>query len=166
MAAALSTDMVWKEIQKQIFAVLGFVTPKGEARTAGITYVAHGREVFIGTGRESWKSRHIAKNPNVSLTVTIPKRIPLLSWIKIPPATVTFQGTAAVIGLDEAPADVRLKLFRGFELDTATRGEISIIRVAPWGEFITYGVGVALLTMRHPKEARGRAPTGIDKSMI
>ncbi len=163
MAAAPSTDLVWREIQKQMFAVLGFVTPRGEARTAGIVYVVHGREVFIGTGRESWKSRHIAKNPSVSLTVTIPKRIPLLPWIKIPPATVTCQGSAAVIGLDEAPADVARRLFRGLELDTTSRAEISIIRVALWGEFVTYGVGVPLLTMRHPKEAQGRAPTGANR---
>ena len=153
MAAAPSTDLVWREIRRQIFAVLGFVTPKGEARTAGIVYAVRGREVFIGTGRESWKSRHIAKNPNVSLTVTIPKRIPLLPWIKIPPATVTFQGSATVIGLNEAPADIQHTLFRGLELDVATRDEISIIRVAPRGEFVTYGVGVPLMAMRRPAEA-------------
>jgi hypothetical protein len=162
MAAAPSTDLVWREIQKQIFAVLGFVTPKGEARTAGIVYAVHSREVFIGTDRKSWKASHIAKNPNVSLTITIPKRIPLLPWIRIPPATVTFQGSAVVVGLNEAPADVQRGLFRGLELDTESRERICIIRVVPGGEFITYGVGVPLLTMRHPREAQGRAPTGMD----
>lgn len=164
MAASPSTDLVWREIQRQIFAVLGFVTPKCEARTAGILYAVHGRDVFIGTDRDSWKSRHVAKNSNVSLTVTIPKRIPLLPWIKIPPATVTFQGSAAVIGLNDAPGDVQHKLFRGLELDTATREEISILRVTPRGEFVTYGVGVPLLTMKRPKEAQGRAPIGTNRT--
>jgi hypothetical protein len=164
MASAPSTDLVWKEIQQQIFAVLGFVSATGEARTAGIVYVVRGRELFVGTDRKSWKARHIAKNPNVSLTVTIPKRIPLLPWIKIPPATVTFQGNAVVSSLDEVSAEVQRALFRGLELDAATREGICILRVVPRGEFVTYGVGVPLLTMRHPKEAQGRAPTGTDES--
>ncbi len=41
MAAAPSTDLVWREIRKQMFAVLGFVAPRGEARTAGIVYAVH-----------------------------------------------------------------------------------------------------------------------------
>ena len=163
MPAAPSTDLVWKEIQRQMFAVLGFVSATGEARTAGIVYVVRGRELFLGTSRNSWKARHIAKNPKVSLTVTIPKRIPLFPWVKIPPATVTFQGNAAVSGLDEVSADVRRALFRGLELDAATREGICIIRVAPRGEFVTYGVGVSLLTMRHPEEARGRASIGTEE---
>jgi len=160
MAAAPSTDLVWREIQKQMFAVFGFVTARGEARTAGIVYVIRGRKVYLGTDRNSWKARHVAKNPNVSVTVTIPKRIPLLPWVRIPPATVTFQGNAVVIGPDEVPADVQGALFRGLELDAATRERICIIRIAPRGEFVTYGVGVPLPTMRHPREAQGRAPTG------
>lgn len=160
MAAAPSTDLVWKEIQRQMFAVLGFVSTTGEARTAGIVYVVRGRELFIGTDRNSWKARHIAKNPNVSLTVTVPKSVPLLPWIRIPPATITFQGNAVVSRLDEVPADVQRALFRGLELDTATRESTCVIRVVPRGEFVTYGVGVPLLTMRHPEEAQGRASTG------
>jgi hypothetical protein len=30
--------------------------------------------------------------------------------------------------------------------------------VTPAKEFVTYGVGVPLMRMRHPEEARGRAP--------
>jgi hypothetical protein len=157
MPATPPTDQVWSEIRKQIFAVLGFVSKNGEARTAGIVYVVHGRELYIATGRQSWKARHIRENPNVSLTVTISKRIPLFPWIKIPPATVTFQGTAAVCTLDEVSAELQHSLFRGHELDADTRGNSCVIRVAPRGEFITYGVGVPLLTMRHPEQARGRA---------
>ncbi len=160
MAAAPSTDLVWREIQRQIFAVLGWVTPAGEARTAGIVYVARGRAIFLGTDCDSWKARHISKNPHVSITVTIPKRIPFMPWIKIPPATATFQGNASMMSSDETPADVLSALLRGLELDAATREGIRIIRVMPRGDFVTYGVGVSLMTMRHPDKAQGRAPTG------
>jgi hypothetical protein len=160
MAATPSTDLVWKEIHNQIFAVLGFVTPSGEARTAGIVYAVQGREVYIATDHDAWKTRHIGKNPNVSLTVTISKRVPLLPWIKIPPATATFQGSAAILRVDETPEPLLRKLFRGLELDDKMREEIAVIRVTPRGDFLTYGIGVSLMTMRHPEQAHGRAPTG------
>ena len=158
MPATPSTDQVWEEIKKQVFAVLGFVSRNGEARTAGICYVVQGQELFIATGRTSWKTRHIEGNPNVSLTVTIPKRIPLLPWIKIPPATVTFQGRATVCGVEEISGEIQRSLLRSLELDPDTRKKTCIIRVTPSGEFVTYGVGVPLLTMKHPEQARGRAP--------
>ena len=158
MAAPLTTDQVWRAMERQLFAVLGFVTPKGEARTTGIVYIARNGALYIGTGSDSWKARHIAKNPNVSLTVTIPKRVPVMPWIKIPAATITFQGDAEICSPDEIDAEILQGLMRGVELDLELRSKYVIIKVRPRGEFITYGVGVPLLTMRDPQKARGRAP--------
>lgn len=158
MPAPVTTDSIWKELEREMFAVLGFVTPSGEARTAGIVYIVRNRELYIGTGTDSWKARHIAQNPKVSLTVTIPKRVPFLPWIKIPAATITFQGDAEVQGVGEAAPDVLHALMRGVELESAAAAKYSVIRIKPHGEFLTYGVGVPLLTMRKPEEARGRAP--------
>jgi hypothetical protein len=158
MPATPSTEHVWCEIGRQMFAVLGFVSAHGEARTAGIVYIVRDHELFIGTDRKSWKTRHIEGNPHISLTVTIPKKVPLVPWIKIPPATITFQGKAAICALDDVSKETRRALFRGLELSVEDRERICIIRVAPAGDFVTYGVGVPLLTMRHPEEARGRAP--------
>lgn len=158
MPATPSMDQIWREIRKQIFAVLGYVSKNGEARTVGIVYVEHGREIYIGTDRASWKARHIAENPNVSLTVTVTKRIPFAPWIKIPPATITFQGTAAVLTPDEVPAEVLRLLFRGLELKENVRARTCVIRVRPAGHFVTYGIGVPLMTMRRPEQARGRVP--------
>ena len=158
MPATPSTGLVWKEVRNQMFAVLGFVSGRGEARTAGIVYAVHGNELFVGTDRNSWKARHITANPNVSLTVTIAKRIPFMPFVKIPPATITFQGRAAICSLDDVSLEVRHALFRGLELKAEERERICVIRVAPAGEFVTYGVGVPLLTMRNPEQARGRAP--------
>ena len=158
MPATPSTEQVWHEIGRQIFAVLGFVSQQGEARTAGIVYIARGQEIFIGTDRKSWKARHIEANPHVSLTVTIPKGVPLMPWIRIPPATITFQGKAALCSLDDVSGEIEHILFRGLKLSREDREKICIIRVTPEGDFVTYGVGVPLLTMRHPEEARGRAP--------
>jgi hypothetical protein len=40
MPANVTTADVWRHVEKQSFAVLGFVTPRGEARTAGIIGIA------------------------------------------------------------------------------------------------------------------------------
>ncbi|MBI2816353.1 MAG: pyridoxamine 5'-phosphate oxidase family protein [Acidobacteria bacterium] len=90
------SDQVWREIEKQIFAVIATVTPHGEPRTAGIVYIVRNRRIYIAIGRDSWKARNIAGSPNVAMTVTVAKRIPFFPWIKIPAATISFHGEAAL----------------------------------------------------------------------
>ena len=54
--AHLTTDQVWTEIEKNLFAVLGMVTAKNEARTVGIVYTVHERELYISTRKT--RGRH------------------------------------------------------------------------------------------------------------
>ena len=158
MSAPITTAFVWKEIEKNMFAVLGFVTPKQEARTVGIVYIAAGRQLYISSERQAWKVKHISQNPHVSLTVPIPKSIPFLPFIKIPAATITFSGTAEILEVDDVEASIVDKLTNGLKIDDAFKAESVVVRVAPHGEFMTYGVGVSLQTMRDTVKARGRAP--------
>jgi hypothetical protein len=158
MSAPITTDQVWKEVEKQIFAVLGMVTAKGEARTVGIVYAVRDRHIYITSGKDAWKTKYIEQNPHVSLTVTIPKRIPFLPWIHIPAATITFQGEASLLGVEDVEPEIRKKLLKGLEIDDEFIANTSVIRVQPRGHFLTYGVGVSLLTMRKPQEAGGRVP--------
>jgi hypothetical protein len=160
MPADITTDEVWQEVEKQMFAVVGMVTARGEARTAGIVYVVDGRELYIGSGKTSWKARHIRQNPNVSLTVTISKRIPFLPWLPIPAATITFQGEATVLEADEVNPEIHRRLTRGMEIDSEWMSRQCTIRVRPKGHFVTYGVGVPLRTMRNPEKSRGRVAVG------
>ena len=113
MTQQLSSEQVWDVLKKELFAVLGMVTAKGEARTVGIVYTVHDRKIYIATGKDSWKARHTQNNPNVSLTVPIAKRIPFLPWIKIPAATITFSGKALVLAPKDVSADVKYALLRG-----------------------------------------------------
>lgn len=160
MTVPLTTDQVWREIEANLFAVLGMVTPTGKARTAGIIYAVDDRKLYITTAKTAWKTKHIARNPHVSLTIPIAKRIPFLPWIKIPAATITFAGVAALLDPREIKADVLKKLYRGLERDETVLAESCIIEVTPQGDFITYGVGIPLMQMRFPEKARGRAPVG------
>ena len=158
MSLQLKSQQVWQAIEKEIFAVIGMVTAKNEARTVGVVYIVQDQKLYIGTGINSWKARHIAANSAVSITVPIAKRIPIMPWIKIPAATITFSGKARVLPANEAAEPILRAAFRDLADDAAQMSESCLIEVTPEKEFITYGVGVSLMQMRHPEQARGRAP--------
>ncbi len=159
MPAPITPDLVWKEIEKRSFAVLSYVNPKGRARSSGIVYVPVDRVLYVRVATDSWKAKHIGKNPHVALNVTIPKRVPLMPWIDIPDATIAFSGTARVLSMSEVEPKLLETLF-GRMIDHANNDENCIIEIHPTGHFATYGVGVSLLDMRDPEKARGRTPVG------
>lgn len=154
----LTSEQVWTELKKEIFAVLGMVTPKGEARTIGIVYIVHDHKLYISTRKDAWKARHIQHNPHVSLTVPIAKRIPLMPFIKIPAATITFSGTAKVLDPHVLGQGILHALLQGNEKDTQKLEGLAVLEIDPEGEFVTYGIGIPLMEMRFPEKARGRAP--------
>jgi hypothetical protein len=154
--AAITTGQVWKEIESNLFAVLGMVTAKGEPRTVGIVYVARGQKLYIGSKADAWKVKHLSKNPHVSLTVAIPKSVPLMPWIKVPAATITFAGVARVIPAAETDPEIKRLLYQDAATDAARMADTCTIEVDPVGEFVTYGIGVPLMQMRDTVKARGR----------
>jgi len=158
MPIALSSDQVWKVLEREIFAVLATVNSRGQPRTAGIVYAVKDRRLYIATGLSSYKARNVERNPHVSLTVTVEKRLPFLPWIKIPAATITVQGLAGLRPADTVGADLQKLLLRGLKPGKESLADLGFIEVTPAGEFMTYGIGVSLMTMRHPEAARGRAP--------
>ena len=160
MTTGLTPDQVWGVIEKQNFGVLGMVTAKHEARTAGIVYILDKRRLYIGTWTEMWKTRHVAQNPHVSVTVPIHKRVPFMPWIKVPAATITFSGKADVIAALDAPRELLEKLYHGVASDEQEMARYSLIEVTPIGEFLTYGIGMSVLDMRDPQQARQRVPVG------
>jgi hypothetical protein len=158
MTVQLTTDQVWQEIAQNLFAVLGVVTAKGEARTVGIVYVVDDHKFYIGSQKAAWKVKHIARNPGVSLTIPIVKRIPFMPWIKIPSATITLSGTAHLRENNEVKPTVLKQLYRDVVKDEGALATSCVIEVIPERDFLTYGVGVSLLQMRNPETAIGRAP--------
>ena len=59
----LKSEQVWQAIEKEIFAVIGMVTAKNEARTVGVVYVVQEQKLYISSKKDAWKARHIAANP-------------------------------------------------------------------------------------------------------
>lgn len=158
MTLQLQSEQVWQAVEKELFAVIGMVTAKNEARTVGVVYIVQDHKLYIGTGKNAWKARHISANPHVSITIPIAKRIPFLPWIKIPAATITFSGTARVFPASDAPRALLKAVFQHMADDPAQMADSCLIEVIPEKEFITYGIGIPLMQMRHPEKARGRAP--------
>ncbi|MCO6451395.1 MAG: pyridoxamine 5'-phosphate oxidase family protein [Caldilineales bacterium] len=154
--AEITAEQVWDELEKNLFAVLGMVTADNEARTSGVVYVVNNHKLYIGSDKKAWKVKHLAQNPSVSVTVPIAKRIPFMPWVKIPAATITFSGKAAILTLDDIDAKTRQALFRGLENKDDVRETSRIIEVTPESDCITYGVGVSLMGMRDTANARGR----------
>ena len=161
MTLQLTSEQIWKAIEKEVFAVLGVVTVKCEARTVGIVYVVKNRRLYIASGEDAWKVKHISQNPHVSLTIPIHKRILFMPWIKIPSATITFSGTAQILDPQETPPEILHALFRGMESDRDLMEGSCLIEVTPEKDFLTYGIGTSLMQMRDPDKARGRAPTAV-----
>ena len=121
MARQLRCEQVWNELKKELFAVLGMVTAKGEARTIGIVYIVHDKKLYISTKKDAWATRHTQKNPHVSMTIPIAKRIPFIPWIKIPQATITFSGLAKVSEAKNVNKNILHALLHGLESKRASR---------------------------------------------
>jgi len=152
MALPKTADEIWPYIEKWPFGVLSFVTPKGESRSAGIMYQVQDRVLYVMTGENTWKVRHIRSNPKVSMTVTV-QRLPIRIR-QVPPAVITFSGTASVLSFDEIDERLRHSLTRG----TGEMPGTCVLAIEPEGHFVTYGIGIPAIQMRKPEKSRARVP--------
>lgn len=151
----LSPQQVWDAVRKASFAVLSHVTPSGEARSSGVVYRTVGRRMYVAVGPDSWKARHIRRNDRVAVTVLVPRGGILSLAVPIPPATISFHGTAVVHRADSA--DVRPVLEELAPLlPEGGRTAGFILEIEPESAFLTYGIGIPLMKMREPAVAQAR----------
>jgi hypothetical protein len=156
-ASNLRTEQVWRSLDRASVAVLGHVTGAGQPRTSGVVYKTLNRRLYVAVGPSSWKARQIAADHHVSVTVLVPRGGLLALLFPIPPATITFHGTAVVHapGAPEVrPALAKLKRLLPPESAQST----CLIEITPEGEFLTYGIGVSLMAMRDPAAAGAHVP--------
>jgi hypothetical protein len=159
-AARLTTEQVWRQLAKASFAVLGHVTPAGEPRSSGVVYKTVGRRLYIATAPDSWKARHIRRNGRVAVTVPV-RRGGLLSLVlPIPPATVSFHGTAIVHPVDSPEVRPLLKELASL-LPAERQASAAVIEVltAPTVGAVDQVQSRQSLQVRPPPEYRqGRPP--------
>jgi hypothetical protein len=151
----LTSDQVWQALAKATFAVLSYVTPTGEPRSSGVVYKTIGRRLYVAVAPDSWKAKHIAASGRVAVAVPV-RRGGIVSLVfPIPPATISFHGTAIVHQSDSSEVSSLLKELASL-LPPERRASAFLIEILPEGEFLTYGLGVSLRNMRTPAAARGR----------
>ncbi|MEU8239005.1 pyridoxamine 5'-phosphate oxidase family protein [Actinoplanes missouriensis] len=151
---APTATTIWNAVARSSFAVLSHVTPSGAPRSSGVVYAVSGDRMYVVVAEDSWKARHIRDEGLVAVTVPV-RRGGLLSLLApIPPATVSFPAVATVrpaATLDEVPGLAGL-------VPPERRSACVVLEVRPSGHYVTYGIGVPLLRMRDPAQARARVP--------
>jgi hypothetical protein len=152
----LDPDQVWQRLEKASFAVVSQVTPRGEPRSSGVLFKASNHKLYVATAPDSWKARQLAANPSISVTVPVHRGGVLALVAPIPPATISFHGTAIV----HPPGSMELSDDLASLLPPERRTSNCVIEIEPQGEFVTYGIGVGLMKMRSPAASRARVPVG------
>jgi hypothetical protein len=132
-------------------------TPSGEPRSAGVMYTVIYRKLYVVTGPDSWKARHIALDGRVAVTVPVRRGGVLSLLAPIPPVTISFHGTA-IVHPPDSPAVRPVLEQLGALLPRERRDSVAILESTPQGTFASYGVGIALARMRDPDAARARVP--------
>jgi hypothetical protein len=150
-------ERTWRALRKASFAILSHTTPTGAPRSSGVVYRMLGRRLYVAVAPDSWKARHVAATGAVAVTVPVRRGGILALLMPIPPATISFHGTARVL-TSGSPGFDRVIDELGSLLPRERRASASLIEIVPEGAFVTYGVGVPLVKMRDPAEARGRVP--------
>ncbi len=153
----LTSEQVWRAVARASFAVLSHVTPDGEPRSSGVVYEASGRRLVVAVAPGSWKARHVAADGRVAVTVPV-RRGGILSLVApIPPATISFHGTAVVHPAGSPRARSILEEL-GSLVPAKRRPAACVIEIIPAGAFRTYGLGVSLRAMLNPAQSQARVP--------
>jgi hypothetical protein len=153
----LTTEEVWRAVEKRSFAVVGYETPSGDPRSSGVMYKAMNRRLYVAVEPNGWKARHIAASGRVSVTVPVHRAGVLALIAPIPPATISVHGDAFVHPAGTLQTRTLLERL-GSLLPRERRGSAAVVEIVPDGAFVTYGVGVPLRQMRDTERARARVP--------
>jgi hypothetical protein len=155
------SEQVWKAVARASFAVLSHVTPAGEPRSSGVVSKARDRKLVVAVASGSWKARHIAANGRVAVTVPVRRGGILSLMAPIPPAAISFHGTAVVYPAGSPRARSLLDEL-GSLVPAERRASACVIEITPIGSFRTYGLGVSLRAMLNPAAAQARVPVTAD----
>jgi hypothetical protein len=148
---------VWQAVTRSSFAVLSHLTPAGEPRSSGVVYKVADQKLIVAVAPGGWKARHIPADSRVAVTVPIRRGGALSLVMPIPPATVSFHGTAVVHPAGSPEARSLLDEL-GSLVPAARRPSACVLEIVPVGAFRTFGVGVPLRTMLDPPAAQARVP--------
>ena len=153
----LTGERVWRAVAQASFAILSYVTPDGAPRSSGVVYQTAGHCLVVAVAPDSWKAKHVASNGHVAVTVPVRRGGILSLLMPIPPATISFHGTAVVHPAGSPRALSLLGELRSL-IPPERRATATVLEILPRGAFRTYGVGVSLRAMLDPAAAQARVP--------
>lgn len=153
----VTSEQVWRQLDRASFAVIGYVSPVGEPRSSGVVYKTVGKRLYIVVAPDSWKARHIAADKYVTVTVPVRRGGILALFLPIPPATISFHGTAIVHPAGSVKIASLSKELESL-LPPGRRDAGVVIELIPEASFLTYGIGVPLMEMQKPELARAVVP--------
>jgi Pyridoxamine 5'-phosphate oxidase len=158
----LTSEQVWHAIGRASFAVLSHVTPTAEPRSSGVVYKASDHRLVVAVAPGGWKARHIAADGRVAVTVPVRRGGGLSLVAPIPPATISFHGTALVHPAGSPRARSLLRELGSF-VPAERQESACVIEITPVGAFRTYGLGVSLRTMLNQAASQARVPVTSDE---
>jgi hypothetical protein len=153
-------EAVLHHLRAHDFAVLSTVDDAGMPHSAGVNYGVSrpGRELalYVMTRRHLKKARNIARNPNVSLVVPLPRRF---LWL-LPPPTIQLHGRAQILEWTDPEGTAVFNRFwigrRILEAYRAShqRGEtrICFLKITPDPVISTYMVKCSIWRLRSHME--------------
>jgi len=160
-AQRVTVELVLRQLRNHDFAVLSTVGEEGRPHSAGVSYgvsrLDRDLAIFVMTRSHLQKARNIARNPNVSLVIPLPR--PLL-WF-LPPATIQLHGRAQILDwTDEEGTDVFERFWMGRRIlkayhESHRRGEtrICFLKITPDPMIHTYMLGSSVLELRRHMES-------------
>lgn len=153
--SGVTSEQVWREIERQSFAVISYATPVGDPRSSGVVYAAARHRLLVAVAPDSWKARHIPEADRVAVTVPVRRGGLLSLMFPIPPATISFHGRAVV----HPPGSVDLGSLSSELAALVPEKRLAtcrVIEIFPEGHFLTYGIGTSLKDLGDPVVAQAR----------
>lgn len=128
-------------VAKRHFASLATTSAEGRPHVAAVLYALAEGALWISTDLDSRKARNVAAVPQVAVTVPV-RRLPVG-----PPSTVSFQGRATVVGLEDP--ELRRLAATGALKAITSHGELErdggcFLKVALPRRVPAYGLGMPL----------------------
>jgi hypothetical protein len=175
-AARVSAESVLRELRRRNFAVLSTVGEDARPASAGVNYGVSlpGQDLalYVMTRAHLQKARNIARNPQVSLVIPLPRR---LLWF-LPPPTIQLRGRAEILaGTDTNGVAVFERFWMGRRIlaayqEAQRRGEtrVCFMKITPEPTIATYMVGMSIWAIRRRMEAgaaRVVLPAGIGEEI-
>lgn len=147
----ISFTLVEKQMRKKTFGIISTISTKNFPHSTGVVFGMSPPQsqlfFYILTGKNYAKTNYIRKNPNVAFTIPFPHY-----YFRFTPAsTVTFQGKAGIIPINDLDAINVFKSKRILKMILPTKDDVDelnedvFIRIRPSGTFFCYGVGYGIL---------------------